>query len=45
MPLRKKNKIRNKVLFWTAVAATVFLMVFVPKPPAENSRQVEYELH
>ena len=46
MPLKKKNKLRNKIIFWTIVAITLALMIYVPKPSnTDIGRMVEYELH
>ncbi|MDR1071632.1 MAG: hypothetical protein LBL21_03250 [Rickettsiales bacterium] len=46
MPLKKKNKWRGRIIFWLAVAATVFLMVYVPnRPNAGGAEVLEYELY
>jgi hypothetical protein len=46
MPLKKKNRLRNRIIFWTIVATTLALMIYVPKPSDKsNVRMVEYELH
>jgi hypothetical protein len=46
MPLRKKNRIRGRVIFWLAVAAAVFLMIYVPnRPDAGGAEVLEYELY
>jgi hypothetical protein len=44
MPLKRKNKLRNKIIFWALAAIAAFLMVYVPKPPAER-QMIEYELY
>jgi hypothetical protein len=46
MPLKKKNKLRGRIIFWLFVAAAVFLMVYVPSRPNDESAEVlEYELY
>ncbi|MDR1027554.1 MAG: hypothetical protein LBL46_04025 [Rickettsiales bacterium] len=46
MPLKKKNKFRNKVVFWIAMAALLALAFYVPKHPnAGRSGEIEYELY
>jgi hypothetical protein len=46
MPLKKKNRIRGRVIFWLAVAAAAFLMIYVPKRPnIESAPVLEYELY
>ncbi|MDR3208642.1 MAG: hypothetical protein LBT45_02215 [Rickettsiales bacterium] len=46
MPLKKRNKLKGRIIFWLLVAAAVFLMIYVPKRPnIENAPVLEYELY
>lgn len=46
MPLKKKNKIRNKILFWLAVGVLAALFIYVPKSPnVAAPGEIEYELY
>ena len=47
MPLKKKNYLRNRIIFWTLVATIVILMIYVPKKPSGTNAEnlVEYELY
>jgi hypothetical protein len=46
MPLKKKNRLRNRIIFWTIIVITLGLMIYVPKPSnIDSGRMVEYELH
>ncbi|MDR2268708.1 MAG: hypothetical protein LBD94_00815 [Rickettsiales bacterium] len=47
MPLKKKNKLRNRIIFWTIFAIVIVLMIYVPKKPSGGNidNLVEYELY
>lgn len=47
MPLKKNNKIRSRIVFWTTVAIILALMIYVPKKPAkpDGIGFIEYELY
>jgi hypothetical protein len=41
MPLKKKKKFRNMVIFWLTALAAMFLMVYVPKLSDQQRREIE----
>lgn len=47
MPLKKKNKIRNRIVFWLTVLIILALMIYVPKKPVGSGggQFIEYELY
>ena len=47
MPLKKRHKIQNRIVFWLTAAIILALMIYVPRrPPAKNGAQfIEYELY
>ena len=44
MPLRKKKKIRNKIIFWTIAALVAFLMAYIPNRNPADVPYVEMEI-
>ena len=44
MPLKKKNKLKNKIIFWFIVTSITILMIYVPKAPIDPTI-VEHELY
>ena len=47
MPLKKRNKLRSQIIFWTTAAAIAALMVYVPKKPVakDGGGFIRYELY
>jgi len=47
MPLKKKNKLRNRIIFWTLALILLGLMIYVPKrhAPIGGDEVFEYELY
>jgi len=46
MPIRKKNRLRNRIIFWTLVLVLVGLMIYVPsRQNMPDAPVLEYELY
>jgi len=44
MPLKKKNKLRSRIIFWMMLGLILALMIYSPRPPSSGA-MTEYELH
>jgi len=44
MPIRKKNKLRNRIIFLLFVILVIFLTYYVPGRKADDMQYVEREI-